>query len=122
MLSNWPLTESVSLRMPLISSLQACDSFAYFQRVLPARRVGSVNSGTITMPIRASIQFLRNMATIAMISVMALERMLVNVLVITCCTPSMSLVMRVMMSPWLLVVKKRCDIFCRCAYIWLRMS
>ena len=95
---------------------------ANFQRVLPACRVGSVNSGTATMPISASIQFLRNMAIMAMTRVMALDRMLENVLTMTCFTPSMSLVMRVMMSPWLLVVKNRWDIFCRWRYIWLRMS
>ena len=106
----------------MISSLQAWDSLAYFQRVLPALRVGSVNSGTTTMPISARIQFFWNIAMIAIISVITLDRMLVKVLVITCCTPSMSLVMRVMISPWLLVVKKRWDIFCRWEYIWLRMS
>jgi len=54
--------------------------------------------------------------------VMAFFRMLVSVLAMICCTPPMSLVMRVMMSPWLLVVKKRCDICCRWRYILLRMS
>ena len=122
MLSSWPLTDSVSFSMPLISSLQAWDSLANFQRVRPARRVGMVKSGTITMPISARTQFLRNMATMAMISVMTFERMLVKVLVITCCTPSMSLVIRVMTSPCRLVVKKRWDIFCRWPYIWFRMS
>ena len=46
----------------------------------------------------------------------------VNVPVITDCTPPMSLVMRVMMSPWLLVVKNRWLICCKWAYILLRMS
>ena len=35
-----------------------------------------MNSGTTTMPISARIQFLRNMATAAMTSVMELDRML----------------------------------------------
>ena len=45
-----------------------------------------------------------------------------NVLVMTDSTPEISLVMRVMISPWLFVVKNRCDMRCRCANIWLRIS
>ena len=61
-------------------------------------------------------------ATSATMRVIELERMLVNVPEITVLTPSISLVMRVMISPWLLDVKNRCDMFCRWLYIWLRMS
>ena len=53
---------------------------------------------------------------------MVLERMLAKVPVTTDSTPEMSLVMRVMISPWLAEVKNRWDIFCRWRYIWLRMS
>ena len=41
-------------------------------------------SGTITIPTRARIQFFWNMAAMAMIRVIELERILVNVPVITC--------------------------------------
>ena len=74
------------------------------------------------MPTSARIQFFWNIAIMAMISVMELERMLLKVLVITDFTPSMSLVILVMISPWLLVVKNLWDMLCRCEYIWLRMS
>ena len=120
--SSWPLTESVSFRMPLISSLQAWASPASFHRRLPAIRVGRVNSGTTAMPIRASSQFFWNMAITATIRVMVLDKMLVNVFVTTLSTPLTSLVIRVMMSPWLAEVKNRWLIFCRCRYIWFRMS
>ena len=117
-----PLTESVSFRMPLISSLHSCDSLVRVQRVLPAFRVGIVNSGTMIRPTVARIQFLRYIAVIATIRVIAFERMLVNVFVITDSTPEISLVMRVMMSPWLFDVKNLCDICCRWRYMLLRMS
>ena len=58
-----------------------------------------VKSGTIMMPTRARIQFFWNIATSAIISVIELERMLLNVLVIIVLTPSMSLVILVMISP-----------------------
>ena len=51
-----------------------------------------------------------------------LERIEVNVLVTTRSTPEMSLVMRVMMSPWLFDVKKRWLIRWRWRYMVLRMS
>ena len=47
----------------------------------------------------------------SIISVIELERILLKVLVMTDFTPSMSLVILVTMSPWLLVVKNLCDIF-----------
>ena len=120
--SCWPLTDKVSFRIPLISSLHSCDSRVRSHLVFPARRVGITKRGMISTPTVARIQFSRYMTTTATVSVMTLERMLVIVFVIVRCTPSISLVMRVMMSPWLLVVKKRCDIFCRCLYILFRMS
>ena len=66
------------------------------------------------MPTRARIQFFWNIAIMAMISVIEFERILLKVLVTTAFTPSMSLVILVMISPWLFVVKNLCDIFCRC--------
>ena len=57
------------------------------------------------------------MAIRATTSVIELDRMLVKVPEITVLTPSMSLVMRVMISPWLLDVKKRWDMLCRWLYI-----
>ena len=55
--SSCPLTDSVSLRIPLISSFAAWDSFVRDHLAFPALLVGSVNSGTITIPTRARIQF-----------------------------------------------------------------
>ena len=106
----------------MISSLHSWDSRVRDQRVLPAVRVGITNRGTIRMPRVASSQFCRYMTTTATIRVILLERISVRVLVMTRWTPSMSLVMRVMISPWLLVVKKRWDISCRWRYMLLRMS
>ena len=120
--SSWPLTDMVSFKMPLMSSDAAWASRVRVQRVLPARLVGIVKRGMMMTPIVARIQLRLYMATTAMMSVVALERMLVIVFVMTERTPSMSEVMRVMMSPWLLVVKKRWDISCRCRYIVFRMS
>ena len=74
------------------------------------------------MPISARIQFFRNMATSATIRVMEFERMLLKVLVMTDSTPSISLVILVMTSPWLLVVKNLWDMLWRCLNILLRMS
>ena len=71
------------------------------------------NSGTTSTPSSASIQLRLNITARAAIRVMVLDRMEVNVLVITDWTPDISLVMRVMISPWLLAVKKRWLIFCR---------
>ena len=85
-------------------------------------RVGRVNSGTTAMPTSARIQFFWNMAITATTRVMVLDRMLVKVPVTTLSTPEISLVIRVMISPWLAEVKNRWDIFCRCRYIWFRIS
>ena len=74
------------------------------------------------MPSTARIQFFWNIITSATTSVMEFERMFRNVFVITDSTPEISLVIRVMMSPWLFDVKNLCDIRCRCENIWLRMS
>ena len=62
------------------------------------------------------------MITSAAMSVTELERMLVSVLVMIWRTPEMSLVMRVMMSPWLFVVKNDWLMRCRWRYICPRMS
>ena len=94
-----PLTESVSLRMPFILSLHSCDSRVSDHLVFPALRVGIANRGTITRPIVARSQFFWYIAARATISVITLERMLENVLVIVIFTPSMSLVILVTMSP-----------------------
>ena len=81
-----------------------------------------VNTGTISSPSVASTQFFWYIAMSATISVMTLDRMLVKVLVMVFFTPSMSLVILVMISPWLLEVKKRWLMLCRCLNIALRMS
>ena len=65
------------------------------------------------MPMVASIQFFLYMATTATIRVMLLERMLEKVPEMVDCTPAMSLVILVMISPWLFVVKNFWDILCR---------
>ena len=79
-------------------------------------------SGMTQMPSTARIQFFWNIITRATTSVIEFDRMFRNVFVITDSTPEMSLVIRVMISPWLFVVKNRCDIRCRCENIWLRIS
>ena len=89
---------------------------------MPAFLVGTVKIGTITMPTRARIQFFWNIAIMAIMSVMEFDSMLLKVFVTTAFTPSISLVILVMMSPWLLLVKNFWLIFCRCEYIWLRIS
>ena len=66
--------------------------------------------------------FLCIIARMAAVSVIALERMLVKVLEMTASTPSISLVMRVMISPWLPEVKNCWGIFSRCRNMRLRMS
>ena len=120
--SSWPETESVSFRMPLISSLAACASRVSDQRVLPARRVGSVNSGMMTMPMTAMRGERCIIITTAAVRVMPFERMEEKVEEMTRSTPEMSEVMRVMMSPWLEEVKNRWGICCRWRYICARMS
>ena len=76
----------------------------------------------MSTPRVASIQFFWYIAARATMRVIELERMLASVPLTTCCTPEMSLVMRVMMSPCLWLVKNDCGIFCRWAYIVFRMS
>ena len=117
-----PLTLSVSFRTWLISSFFSCDFSARLQRVFPTLFVGSTNNGTIIIPTVARIQFFWYIATTEVASTAILLKMLVRVLEITLCTPEISLVIRVITSPCLLLVKKRWDIFCKWAYIWLRMS
>ena len=114
---SWPLTDKVSFKMPLTSSFTCCDSLVSFHLCLPAFLVGTVKIGTITMPTSAKIQFFWNIAIMAIMSVMEFDSMLLKVFVTTAFTPSMSLVILVMMSPWLLLVKNFWLIFCRCEYI-----
>ena len=117
-----PLTDNVSFKMPFTSSFTCCDSFVSFHLCLPAFRVGKVKSGTITIPTSARIQFFWNIAIMAITSVIEFDKMLEKVFVMTALTPSISLVILVMMSPWLLLVKNFWLIFCRCEYIWFLMS
>ena len=87
--------------MPFISSLHSCASRVSDQRVFPALLVGMMKRGIISTPSVASIQFFWYIASRATMRVMVLDRMLASVPLTTCCTPEMSLVMRVMMSPCL---------------------
>ena len=119
---SWPLTDRVSFKMPLTSSFTCCDSLVSFHLCLPAFLVGTVKIGTMIIPTSAKIQFFWNIAIIAITSVIELDKILLKVFVTTALTPSMSLVILVMISPWLLLVKNFWLIFCRCEYIWFLMS
>ena len=72
----WPLTDRVSFRMPLISSLHSWASRVRVHRRWPAFLVGMVNRGTMMMPTVARIQFFRYMAISATARVMEFDRML----------------------------------------------
>ena len=81
-----------------------------------------MNKGTTATARVARSQLWLYMIIRAAASVITFLMILVKVLVMTRCTPSISLVIRVMISPWLLVVKKLWGICCRWANMVLRIS
>ena len=94
----------------------------YFHLVRPAVLVGSTRSGITAMPTSASGALMLKSATRVVMTVATLLTMFESVPLITELTPLMSVFMRVMMSPCFSVVKNECGMYCRCLYIWFRMS
>ena len=83
------------------------------RRILPTLRVIQTDGGTKNSEITASCQLRMHIATIAAITVVTFEAIVVAVLVMTLSRPPMSLEIRDCTSPVRVRVKNASDIFCR---------
>src|SRR3990172_2866862 len=82
-------------------------------RARPTKRVGRMKAGSMTMPRRESFQFREKITMRVMVTVKKLEAMAMSEPVTVLWMPATSAVRRDMISPVLVLVKKRRESPCR---------
>ena len=111
--SSAPPMFNVSFIIAFIWALWSIACLAISRSMVPIRRAATINNGKIIIDTRVNRHSNRSITTSTAAAWIRFVIMLTRVLLIAFCAPTTSLFNRLIISPTLVLVKKRKDIRCR---------